>query len=135
MKSKQEYLGNVSIGYTKYFDEHGNLTQVIDEDRKFGKVKPKDVVNIMEEAGLFNRETGENIVLGKTLKTDGSFYFELIRKLNIYFNPAQYSQDGKEISPPCWVFSYLYFTTRIEYIINGNTGEYQRYETKQEMIE
>lgn len=128
IESRGKFLGNVRYGIWEFFDENGKLIKTVDEDAKFGKIKPSDLVDIIEKVGLINRETGENCIVESPLKTDGTFYAEIIRKLDIYFTPAQYSEKGEEIKPPMWSFGYLYFSTMITYQVNGNTGEYERQE-------
>ncbi len=128
IKTRGKLLGNVPFGICEYFDENGQLIERTDEDAKFGKIKPDDLVDIIEKVGWINRETGENCIVESPLKTDGTFYAEIIRKLDIYFSPAEYSENGEEIKPPMWSFGYLYFSTMITYIVNGNTGEYERQE-------
>ncbi len=135
IESRGKLLGNVPFGIWEYFDENGQLIKTIDEDAKFGKIKPSDLVDIIEKVGWINRGTGETCIVKGPLKTDGSFYATIIRKLDIYYNPAQYSENGKEIEPSIWSFSYRYHSTSISYSVNGNTGEYQRYEKKLKMYE
>ncbi len=63
------------IGIRKEYDREGNLIKIVDEDKKFGKIKPKDIVELLEKEGWFNRETGENKITEKDiLPTTGEFY-------------------------------------------------------------
>ena len=127
IKYRCKFLGNVPFGYREYFDEAGQLIKSIDEDAKFGKIKPRQFVDILEKIGWINRKTGENIVTKEPLKTDGSFTMKLERSIEIYFFPAEYDKDGKETKPPVWRASYTseYLYNNIMYYcyVDGNTGE------------
>jgi len=131
--SRGKRLGNVPFGNWEYFDENGNITKVVDEDAKFGKIKPNDLIRIMEEVGWINRKTGANILSDTLLETDGNFYRTLFflsndRNMNVYFTPAQISEKNEEVQPPRWQFGYLNFSTYIYYEVDGNTGRYERFE-------
>jgi hypothetical protein len=134
--SRGKFLGHVSFGIWEYFDENGNLTKEVDEDAKFGKIKPKDIVRIMEDVGWINRKTGATILSDTLLSTDGFFYKKVFvlsngRNFQIYFNPAQFSEKGEEIHPPQWLFGYSDDPIYVEYRVDGNTGEYEYFETYQ----
>ena len=130
IESRGKLLGEVPFGIWEYFDENGHLIKTVDEDKKFGKIKPNALVDIIEKVGWINRKTGENIIVKSPLKTDGTFYSEIIHKMNISFSPAQYSKNGEEIGPPIWSFGYPYLSKIISYSVNGNTGAYERHETQ-----
>lgn len=34
---------HTNVGISKYYDEEGNLIKEVDEDKKFGKIKPQNV--------------------------------------------------------------------------------------------
>ena len=132
--SRGKRLGNVPFGIWAYFDENGRLIKEVDEDAKFGKIKPKDVIHIMEEVGWINRKTGENIITGTPLAIDGSFYKKICNYLNgsrldVYFGPARFSESGEEIQPTTWEFGYWKNPIYTYYRIDGNTGKYERFET------
>jgi hypothetical protein len=60
IKSKEMCIGNyVKVGISKYYDEQGNLIKEVDEDKKFGKIKPQDVLNFIDKKGYINLETRE----------------------------------------------------------------------------
>jgi hypothetical protein len=120
-----KFLDDVSFGIMEYYNENGKLIKAIDEDAKFGKIKPDDLVAILEKLGWFNRETGENIIVESPLTTDGDFYRQLERNLRIFFAPAEYSKGGKETKAPFWVAYYEAFYRRYSCIVDGNTGEYK----------
>ncbi|MDH7464176.1 hypothetical protein QEG73_22960 [Chitinophagaceae bacterium 26-R-25] len=57
MKGKQ--IGtHVEIGIWQYFDENGKLIKEEDEDKKFGKIKPDDILRFMEKEKYINLSTG-----------------------------------------------------------------------------
>jgi len=118
-------MGSVAFGERKFYNEKGEITEIIDEDAKFGKIKPRDFVNILEKIGWINRKTGENIVTKEPLKTDGTFTMRLRRLLEIRFFPAEYGEDGKEIKPPVWRAGYVSGNIQHYCYVDGNTGEYK----------
>lgn len=58
LKNKSYCLDLVSFGKTIHYDEKGKLS-VIDEDKKFGKIKLDFILMFMEKKGLINLKTGE----------------------------------------------------------------------------
>ncbi|MDH7464177.1 hypothetical protein QEG73_22965 [Chitinophagaceae bacterium 26-R-25] len=57
MKGKQ--IGTyVDIGIWQYFNENGKLIKEEDEDKKFGKIKPDDILRFMEKENYINLSTG-----------------------------------------------------------------------------
>ena len=137
-KSYCKWLGHVSFGIRRVYDKKGKLIEMVDEDAKFGKLKPRDIVDFIEQQGLINRETGESVVFdypryaSDTIRrTDGDFYLKVVRGMDIFFGPAQYSEDGKEIWPPIWSISYIKYPDKeIKYLVDGNTGKYEIRERK-----
>jgi len=133
LESQGKRLGNVPFGIWDYFDEKGNMMKEVDEDAKFGKIKPKDIVRIMEEVGWINRQTGESITSKTPIATDGNFYKTLFflsneRNFQIYFSPAKYGKKREELQPPTWSFGYLENPIYTYYEVDGNTGKYERFE-------
>ena len=126
IKSKANWLGFVRFGTYEEYDENGNCIKKVNEDKKFGGIRRENIVRFLEKEGWFNRKTGENKVAEESpLKTDGSFYREIIRYIDISFVEARYDQYGKEIEPPEWsIVINSYSSVHVtEYKINGNTGE------------
>ena len=127
MRTKITLLGDVVIGIREEYDEAGNLIKVEDEDKKFGKIKPKDIVELLEKEGWFNRETGENKITEKeVLPTTGEFYREIIKYTRITYIPQERSQIGHahwriRINP-----RFLGHTTI--YVVDGDTGEFTKEE-------
>ena len=127
MRSKIVLLGGVAIGIYEEYDEAGNLLKVVDEDKKFGKIKPKEIVELLEKEGWFNRETGENKITEKeVLPTTGEFYRAIIKYTRITYIPQERSQTGRahwriRINP-----CFLGYTTI--YVVDGDTGEFTKEE-------
>ena len=127
MRTKTSFLGDVVIGIREEYDEAGNLIKVEDEDKKFGKIKPKDIVELLEKEGWFNRETGENKITEKeVLPTTGEFYREIIKYTRITYIPQERSQTGRahwriRINPRFWGRTTIY-------VVDGDTGEFTKEE-------
>lgn len=49
---------NTKVGVSEYFDKNGNV-KTIEEDKKFGKIKPIDALKFLETKGILNLKTGE----------------------------------------------------------------------------
>ncbi|WP_314942217.1 hypothetical protein [Porphyromonas endodontalis] len=127
LHSKGRSFGRVPIGIYEEYDEVGNLIKVVDEDKKFGKIKPKDIVELLEKEGWFNRETGENKITEKeVLPTTGEFYREIIKYTRITYIPQERSQTGRahwriRINPCFWGHTTIY-------VVDGDTGEFTKEE-------
>ena len=60
LKKRETYIGeNVKVGTSHYYDEKGNLIKEINEDLKFGKIKPQQVLEFLHEKKYINLKTGE----------------------------------------------------------------------------
>ncbi|MDR2147491.1 MAG: hypothetical protein LBE91_13635, partial [Tannerella sp.] len=128
IKSKANFLGSVRFGIYEEYDENGYCIKKVNEDEKFGKIKHEDIIRFLEKEGWFNRKTGENRVADESpLKTDGTFYREIMRYMSIGFIKAKYDASGKETEPPKWIIviepGFRMHVT--EYTVNGNTGEWK----------
>jgi len=99
LKYKGNYFGHKTsmIGEWEYYDEHGKLTYVIDEDEKFGKFGYNEVLLFLHQQGNINIETGENR-----------------EKFTLTYN-VEKKQWGVD------VMNVRYQGTR--YLIDGETGE------------
>ena len=64
---------NLRIGEWVYFDDRGNITEIVDEDKKLGKIKVKDILKFIEKEGHINLSTGEGREYG-VITPDGSGY-------------------------------------------------------------
>ncbi|MDC2661320.1 hypothetical protein [Bacteroides ovatus] len=124
---RTKYLGYVRFGMYEEFDEEGKLTKLIDEDKKFGKIKPQDIVELLEKEGWFNRKTGENKVTRKSiLPTNGEFYMWVMPNIVITFMTKKESKTGKCF----WGITVEPRSEgqRTNYIIDGETGEFTKEE-------
>lgn len=120
IKKKEKYIGKyVKIGVSQYYDEKSNLEKEIDENEKFGKIKPSDVLLFLEKEGYINCKTGQ----GRENK-DGSPKFELGYEDNIWYITIPQGRgitpedlEGVELigEPSKW-FPYTYE-------LDGNTGK------------
>ncbi|MFC2533265.1 MAG: hypothetical protein ACFNVN_09260, partial [Capnocytophaga ochracea] len=55
-----------------YYDKYGKLTQVNEENR-YGKIKPADVLKFIEKQGVINLKTGKGFFVGDPLNAELSF--------------------------------------------------------------
>ena len=63
LKLKETYIGQqVKVGISQYYDEQGNLIKKVNEDQKFGKIKPQQVLEFLQEKGYINLKTGKGRV-------------------------------------------------------------------------
>ena len=127
MRSKIVLFGGVAIGIYEEYDKAGNLLKVEDEDKKFGKIKPKDIVELLEKEGWFNRETGENKITEKeVLPTTGVFYREIIKYVQIRYVPKQATGEKSYWKIAIEPRFMMWITT---YIVDGETGEFTKEKT------
>ena len=127
MRRKTSLFGGVVIGIYEEYDEAGNLLKVVDEDKKFGKIKPKDIVELLEKEGWFNRETGENKITEKeVLPTTGVFYREIIKYVQIRYVPKQATGERSYWEIAIEPRFMMWITT---YIVDGETGEFTKEKT------
>ena len=127
LHSKGRSFGRVPIGIYEEYDEAGNLIKVEDEDKKFGKIKPKDIVELLEKEGWFNRETGENKITEKeVLPTTGVFYREIIKYVQIRYVPKQATGEKSYWKIAIEPRFMMWITT---YIVDGETGEFTKEKT------
>jgi len=127
IRSRGKILGRVKFGIWEYFDENGKLTESVDEDKKFGKIKPEDVLEFIDLQGIINRQNGTTIMYpyqNKELGTSGTFYSMIVGPLMIDFKPAETDESGKEITPCYWKVSYEDASYSHHFRIDGNTGEW-----------
>lgn len=72
IKKKETFVGErTKIGISEYYDEEGNVEKV-DENKKFGKIKPEEVLKFLENKKIVNRSTGAG-----RLDKDGRPTFEI----------------------------------------------------------
>lgn len=118
------FFGSVKIGISKFYNDKGVATEVIDEDAKFEKINKNDIIAILENENWFNRKTGENKIVDNTLTVDGTFYYELLNIISISFTP----KDGENNS--LWTVFIPSDHNRgwneTTYFIDGYTGEVKK---------
>jgi len=131
IKSEGKYIGeNIAIEESIFYDEEGNITKV-DEDKKFGAIKREDIIKLLEKEGWFNRKTGENMITEDSiLPTNYKPYRNIGRYMDITFKKRVTDKQGNEIEPPKW---FIEINPRnrgriTNYIIDGNTGEFEKKE-------
>lgn len=127
IKEKGKMLGRVKFGIWEYFDENGNLTEAVDEDKKFSKIKPSDIVEILNENEVVNTLEGTSALTGpKKINTTGEFYASIINNFVITFELAKKDViTGKEIAP-LWRVTYINSNDTCVCDINGDTGEFKK---------
>jgi hypothetical protein len=60
LKKKETYIGErTKTGISRYYDENGNLIKEVYEDQKFGKIKPQQVLEFLQEKGYIDLKTGK----------------------------------------------------------------------------
>ncbi|MDY3318971.1 hypothetical protein PG637_06090 [Riemerella anatipestifer] len=120
IKSKSLWLPGIrtKIGISEYYDEQGNKT-IVDEDKKFGKIKYTFILDFLEEKGYINQKTGEGRYTDKANYREAFIisYFEninlwVIRITNGKPNEGPISGRGE---PPAYLPIYFY--------IDGDSGE------------
>lgn len=109
--------GGLKVGIWRTYDERGNLIKEVDEDAKFGKIKPQDILNFLDKEGYINVKTGE-----------GRFDVNDREVFKFRFRPTQKSVViGEPDKDPLWsIMLYPTFENgyiQTEYIINGETGQ------------
>ncbi len=58
IKRKETYIGEkTKVDISEYYDEYGDVEKV-DENKKFGKIKPIDVLKFLEDKKIINLKTG-----------------------------------------------------------------------------
>ncbi|TWP30761.1 hypothetical protein ETU08_03995 [Apibacter muscae] len=95
LESEKKYFSKVLIGRSRYYDENGKLIKEVDEDAKFGAIKPQDIIDFLDREGYINKQTGE---IG--INKEGSKY----SFIKIEFNPESnlwfiYIEGGREYTP------------------------------------
>lgn len=51
--------GLLKVGRWQRFDERGGLAAEVDEDKKFGKIKPQAIIDFLEREGWLDKRSGE----------------------------------------------------------------------------
>jgi hypothetical protein len=129
LAEKGSFFGTaVKFGIWEYYDKDEKLIKMVDEDRKFGKIKPRWILSFLEKEGWFNRKTGINKVTNiPKLEVDGNFTREINRWVVILFFPSNDKNSHSKwmvIVNPNMQNGW----TETTYTINGNTGEFDKVE-------
>lgn len=117
IKKKETFLGEYTkVGISEYYDEKGNKTTV-DEDKKFGKIKPDYILKFLEKKGYINLKTGTGRFIDNMWNA-----FEIIYEENINLwiieikNGKPFEGFPEGIGEPSgWMPIYFY--------IDGDSGE------------
>jgi len=122
LKKKETYIGeNVKVSISRYYDEQGNLIKEVNEDLKFGKIKPQQVLEFIQGKGYINLKTGEG-----QIDEDGRAVFKLnfggqdnekywiitIVKGTPNTDPKNFPEIGE---PPAFL--------PLHYVMDGETGK------------
>ncbi|MDR1123070.1 MAG: hypothetical protein LBL61_00285 [Elusimicrobiota bacterium] len=130
IKRKETYFGKYTkVDTSLYYGKKGNLKKKIDENKKFGKIKPEDVLSFLEEKKHINLKTGEG-----AFDSMGEAEFEIVynKKKNVWHitmrkgrlltyeemleRIREMGRDGGPVGEPNeW--------TSVVYIIDGETGK------------
>lgn len=122
LKKKETYIGErVKVGISQYYDEQGNLIKKVNEDQKFGKIKPQQVLEFLQEKGYINLRTGKGRVdeEGRPVfklyfgeKNKEKYWVISIVKGIPNTDPKNFPKFGE---PPAYLPKI--------YVIDGDTGE------------
>lgn len=125
IKSKETRFGEYTkVDISLYYDEQGNITKKVDENRKFSKIKPEDILRFLEEKKRINLETGEG-VFGEKSK----FLFEVVynEDKDIWFvtipQGRYYTALEMDEIMKNWDIGEPSEWKQIEYEIDGKTGK------------
>ncbi|WP_146105683.1 hypothetical protein [Apibacter adventoris] len=122
LKLKETYIGeNVKIGISQYYDEKGNLIKEVNEDKKFGKIKPQQVLEFLQEKGYINLKTGKGRVDEDGLPVfELDFYEEKGRKIwYITIRKGKPNNDPSNFPDKGEPSAYI----PIIYVMDGETGK------------
>lgn len=113
----------VKVMQSEYYDEKANLIKTVDEDKYYGKIKYKDILNFLDKMKYINISTGEG-----RLNEDGTNKYDIIydKDISVWtilitqgkkltedeFLEATRSSEGE---PSIW--------KPIEYKMDGETGK------------
>lgn len=121
---EEHYIGEkLKVGVSVYYDEMGNVREV-NENEKFGKIKPIDALKFLEKKGLINLKTGE----GRKTK-DGWPSFELsYEKVEGRNQFIIIIKEGKPNTGPWDDIGEPPAFLPMTYLMDGETGEVEEIE-------
>ena len=128
IKTEAKFLGGLEIDTTRYYDEDGYMVKEVNENKKFGTIKPAFILKFLERAGWIDLKTG---------KGRATFEFEEGYPNNpnttdcvfeLQFEPVGESYYIKDNKVPIWVvkipvFPKEYRWEETTYLIDGETGK------------
>ena len=122
LKKKETYIGeNVKVSISRYYDEQGNLIKEVNEDLKFGKIKPQQVLEFLQGKGYINLKTGEGQIdedgrpvfkLNFGEQNNEKYWIITIVKGIPNTDPKNFPEIGE---PPAFL--------PLHYVMDGQTGE------------
>ena len=122
LKKKETYIGgdDVKVDTSYYYAEDGSLIKQVDENFKFGKIKPQDALNFLQEKGYIDLKTGKGridedgnpVFLLAFVNEKGEKYW-IITIVNGKHNDSDPSTFDEE--PPAYL--------PIHYYMDGETGK------------
>ena len=122
LKKKETYIGeNVKVSISRYYDEQGNLIKEVNEDLKFGKIKPQQVLEFLQGKGYINLKTGEGQIdedgrpvfkLNFGKQNNEKYWIITIVKGITNTDPKNFPKIGE---PPAFL--------PLHYVMDGETGE------------
>ena len=128
IKTQATFLGGEEIDTTRYYSEDGYLVKEVNENKKFGTVKPAQILKFLEREGWINLKTGEGrsypvVKDNKFIKGDYCIF-------ELKFEPVGESYYVKNNKVPIWVATIPYYFNEdrcrgeeTRYIIDGETGQ------------
>ena len=122
LKKKETYIGeNVKVSISRYYDEQGHLIKEVNEDLKFGKIKPQQVLEFLQGKGNINLKTGEGQIdedgrpmfkLNFGEQNNEKYWIITIVKGITNTDPKNFPKIGE---PPAFL--------PLHYVMDGETGE------------
>ncbi|MFC5873940.1 hypothetical protein SAMN05443633_101132 [Chryseobacterium arachidis] len=117
IKKKETRFGQyTNVGISEYYDEKGNVEKK-NEEEKFGKIKPSDVLKILDKKKLINISTGEGRLSENGTEAFTVKYDESKHEYTVTM------QNGKPNKNPEFGIGEPPAFLPVTYIINGETGE------------
>jgi hypothetical protein len=115
-------LDNTAVGVPvdlwQYFDENGNLEKEIDENKKFGKFGPNELLKFLESKKIIDIKTGEGWYL-KDNRNSFTISFDDVDKIwEVVSSEGSMVRAEESLTRQALKVKYYY-------LINSNTGDIQ----------
>ena len=118
IKLKETYIGQATkTGISEYYDKKGRVTR-INEDKKFGRIKPLDVLKFIEKKGYINLKEGKSWFRENGEMKFGFYFTE--EKGYKYYSIMVPGKEG-EVSIPKKGEPKAY--TNLHLLMDGETGQ------------